>query len=132
MISHWLPFLLLSIPSGALGDRFDTRRIIQVGMLVFASVSIAWGVLFLTGKLQMWHACVLLDGARAWPACCGDPATQLLLYDMVGPAQLPSAVRLVATARNLGMLAGPAVGTALLASRPLDRASSSTRSSICR
>jgi MFS family permease len=33
---------------------------------------------------------------------------------MVGPSQLPSAVRLVATARNLGMLAGPAVGTALL------------------
>ncbi len=107
------PFLLLSIPSGALGDRFDTRRIIQVGMLVFASVSLAWGVLFLTGKLQMWHACVLLI-VHGMAGVLWNPATQLLLYDMVGPAQLPSAVRLVATARNLGMLAGPAVGTALL------------------
>jgi MFS family permease len=113
VISHWLPFLLLSIPSGALGDRFDTRRIIQVGMLVFASVSIAWGMLFLSGKLEMWQACVLLI-VHGMAGVLWNPATQLLLYDMVGPAQLPSAVRLVATARNLGMLAGPAVGTALL------------------
>ncbi len=113
VISHWLPFLLLSIPSGALGDRFDTRRVIQLGMVIFASVSIAWGVLFYTGKLEMWHACVLLV-VHGMAGVLWNPATQLLLYDMVGPAQLPSAVRLVATARNLGMLAGPAVGTALL------------------
>ena len=113
VISHWLPFLLLSIPSGALGDRFDTRRIIQIAMLIFASVSIAWGVLFYTGKLEMWHACVLLI-VHGLAGVLWNPATQLLLYDMVGPTQLPSAVRLVATARNLGMLAGPAVGTALL------------------
>ena len=110
VISHWLPFLVLSIPSGALGDRFDTRRIIQVGMLVFAGVSVAWGVLFLTGKLQMWHACVLLI-VHGMAGVLWNPATQLLLYDMVGPSQLPSAVRLVATARNLGMLAGPAMIT---------------------
>ena len=113
VISHWLPFLVLSIPSGALGDRFDTRRIIQVGMVIFASVSLAWGVLFYTGKLEMWHACVLLV-IHGMAGVLWNPATQLLLYDMVGPTQLPSAVRLVATARNLGMLAGPAVGTALL------------------
>ncbi|MEJ1966378.1 MAG: MFS transporter [Gammaproteobacteria bacterium] len=113
VISHWLPFLLLSIPSGALGDRFDPRRIIQVGMAVFASVSIAWGVLFYTGKLEMWHACVLLV-IHGLAGVLWNPATQLLLYDMVGPSQLPSAVRLVATGRNLGMLAGPAVGAALL------------------
>jgi MFS family permease len=117
VISHWLPFLLLSIPSGALGDRFDTRRVIQLGMLIFAGVSVAWGVLFFTGKLEMWHACVLLV-IHGLAGVLWNPATQLLLYDMVGPAQLPSAVRLVATARNLGMLAGPAVGTALLAVGP--------------
>jgi MFS family permease len=117
VISHWLPFLVLSIPSGALSDRFDTRRIIQIAMLIFASVSIAWGVLFYTGKLEMWHACVLLV-IHGLAGVLWNPATQLLLYDMVGPAQLPSAVRLVATARNLGMLAGPAVGTALLALGP--------------
>jgi MFS family permease len=117
VISHWLPFLLLAIPSGALADRFDTRRVIQIAMVVFAAVSLAWGVLFYTGKLEMWHACVLLV-VHGLAGVLWNPATQLLLYDMVGPGQLPSAVRLVATARNLGMLAGPAVGTALLALGP--------------
>ena len=36
VISHWLPFLLLSVPFGQLADRYDCRRIIQVGALLFA------------------------------------------------------------------------------------------------
>ena len=39
---------------------------------------------------------------------------QLLLYDIVGPADLMSAVRLNATARYLGVLVGPAVGGVIL------------------
>ena len=113
VISHWAPFLLFSIYSGALADRFDPRRIIQLGMLIFMSVSLAWGVLFMTGSLQEWHARVLL----VIHGCAGvlwGPASQLLLHEIVGPADLPSAVRLGATARYLGMLTGPAVGGLLL------------------
>ena len=39
---------------------------------------------------------------------------QLMLYDMVGPADLPSAVRLTATGITLGQLVGPAIGAVLL------------------
>ena len=115
VFAHWLPFLFLAIPSGALSDRFDTRRIIQLGMLVFMSVSIAWAVLFYTGKLQMWHAVVLLI-VHGLAGVLWNPATQVLLYDMVGPVQLPSAVRLTASARNLGMLVGPFLGSVLMLS----------------
>jgi MFS family permease len=113
VISHWLPFLAFSVYSGALADRFDPRRIIQLGMLLFMGVSIAWGVLFFTGALQPWHARLLL----IIHGCAGvlwGPAGQLLLHDIVDPAELQSAVRLGATARYLGMLCGPAVGGALL------------------
>jgi MFS family permease len=113
VISHWAPYLLFSIYSGALADRFDPRRIVQLGMLIFMSVSIAWGVLFLTDTLQEWHARALL----IIHGCAGvlwGPASQLLLHDIVQPAELPSAVRLGATARYLGMLTGPAVGGVLL------------------
>ena len=58
------------------------------------------------------------------PACCWSctacagalwaPAEQLLLHDFVGRADLPSAIRLNATARTLGILCGPVVGSALL------------------
>ncbi|MET0969692.1 MAG: MFS transporter, partial [Tardiphaga sp.] len=31
IVSHWLPFLLFSVTSGALAERFDPRRVIQCG-----------------------------------------------------------------------------------------------------
>ncbi|HZO22307.1 MAG TPA: MFS transporter [Steroidobacteraceae bacterium] len=113
VISHWAPFLLFSIYSGALADRFDPRRIIQIGMLLFMGVSIAWGVLFLTGWLRESHAWLLLI-VHGFAGVLWMPASQLLLHDIVGPEELSSAVRLGATARYLGMLTGPGVGAVLL------------------
>src|SRR6186713_1851318 len=113
VISHWVPYLLFSVYTGALADRFDPRRIIQLGMLMFVCVSIMWGVLFITDSLEQWHARVLLIIHGAAGVLWG-PASQLLLHDIVEPEVLPSAVRLGATARYLGMLSGPAVGGALL------------------
>jgi MFS family permease len=113
VVSHWLPFLLFSIYSGALADRFDPRRIVQVAMVGFMGVSIAWGVLFATGKLEMWHAMLLLV-MHGFAGVLWNPSVQLLLHDIVGPEHLQSAVRLTATARNLGMLAGPAIGAGLM------------------
>ena len=66
VISHWVPFLLFSIWSGGLADRVDPRRIIQIGILVLSAVSLAWGLLFVTDTLQMWHAAVLLIFHGYW------------------------------------------------------------------
>ncbi len=113
IVSHWLPILLFGVPVGALADRFDPRRLIQIGMLCFMTSSLCWGILFLTDSMQMWHAIVLLiihgTGSLFW-----NPPSQLLIHDIVGPDQLPSAVRLNATSRYLGLLAGPAIGGAIL------------------
>ncbi|MFI1988302.1 MFS transporter [Actinoplanes sp. NPDC020271] len=113
VISHWLPFLFLSVWFGSLADRYDCRRVIQAAQGLFALVSVAWGVLFLTGTLQIWHACVLLVLHGIAGALWG-PGEQLMLHDFVGDEELPSAVRLNATFRSLGVLFGPAVGSALL------------------
>jgi len=110
VISHWLPFLLLSIHAGALTERFDPRRMIQLGMLLFMSVSILWGVLFVTDSLQMWHAKALLI-VHGIAGVLWNPPSQVLLHDIVPAELLPSAVRLNATSRYLGLLGGPAVGS---------------------
>ena len=111
VISHWLPFLLFSIYSGALADRFDPRRIIQIGMVLFMLCSLAWGVLFLTDTLEIWHAVVILT-VHGIAGVLWAPASQLLIHDIVGREQLHSAVRLMAMSRVLGLLGGPAVGGA--------------------
>ncbi len=113
VISHWAPFLLLSMWFGSLADRYDCRRVIQAAQVLFMLVSVAWGVLFLTDSLQMWQACVLLVLHGIAGALWG-PGEQLMLHDFVGPDELPSAVRLNATFRSLGILFGPVVGSALL------------------
>jgi MFS family permease len=113
VISHWTPFLLLSVHFGALADRFDCRRVIQIAQAMFMAVSAAWGVLFLTGMLSMPAACVLLV-VHGMAGALWSPAEQLMLQDFVGPRDLESAVRLNATARSLGILFGPVVGSALL------------------
>src|SRR4030095_4594986 len=59
VISHWAPSLL-SVYTGAWADRYDCRKIILLAQGLFMGVSAAWGVLFLTSSLQMWHAMVLL------------------------------------------------------------------------
>ncbi len=109
VIAHWLPYLLFSVPAGALGDRLDPRRLIQAGMLLFVSASLGWGYFFVTDSLQMWHAMALL----ILHGCAGvlwTTSSQLLLHDIVATDQLPSGVRLLATARYLGVLVGPALG----------------------
>lgn len=113
VISHWLPFLLFSLWSGALNDRFDSRRIIQFGMLLFMVCSLGWGVLFVTDTLAVWHAVVLLT-IHGMAGVFWAPASQLLIHDIAGRENLHSAVRLMATARTLGLLGGPAVGGAML------------------
>ncbi|SEQ04734.1 Predicted arabinose efflux permease, MFS family [Solimonas aquatica] len=113
VIAHWVPYLLFSVWSGALADRFDPRRLIQIGMLIFIAVSLSWGLLFAFDVLQIWHAVVLLI-LHGIAGVFWTTPSQVLLHDVVQPAQLPSAVRLNATGRYLGMLCGPALGSGLL------------------
>jgi MFS family permease len=113
IVSHWLPFLMFSVAAGALADRFDPRRIIQIGMALFIIASLSWSYFFVTDTLQMWQAMVIL----VIHGCAGvlwQTPNQMLLYDIVGPSDLESAVRLNAMARYLGILVGPAVGGAIL------------------
>jgi MFS family permease len=113
VVSHWLPYLLFSVASGALAERFDPRRVIQAGMALFILASLSWGYFFITGTLQMWQAMAIL----VVHGCAGVlwlTPNQMLIYDIVGPAELESAVRLNAMARYLAVLAGPAVGAAIL------------------
>jgi MFS family permease len=113
VISHWVPFLLFSLHAGALADRHDCRRLIQISQVLFMLASLSWGVLFLLGTLQMWHAVVILlvHGAAG---VLGAPASQLIIHDMVPREDLASAIRLNASSRYMAILVGPAIGGGLM------------------
>jgi MFS family permease len=112
-ISHWTPFLLLSVYFGGVADRYDCRKVIQTAQILFMSVSAIWAVLFYTNTVQVWHASVLLI-IHGIAGVMWAPAEQLLIHDIVGAEHIASAVRLNATSRQLGILFGPAVGAGLM------------------
>jgi MFS family permease len=112
-ISHWTPFLLFSVYFGAVADRYDCRKVIQVAQVMYMGVSATWALLFFTDTIQLWHACLLLV-IHGVAGVLWTPAEQLLIHDIVGSEQIQSAVRLNATARQLGILFGPAVGAGLM------------------
>jgi MFS family permease len=105
--------LLLAGISGGLADRFDIRRLIQIGMLMFIGVSITWGIMFLTHTVTLELAMLLLV-IHGLAGVIWIPAAQVLIHQIVVPEQLASAVRLNATGRYLGFLVGPLLGAGLL------------------
>lgn len=113
VFSHWLPFLLFSVPAGALADRFDPKRLIQVGILLFIICSAGWAYLFITDTVEVWSAMTLLV-LHGFSGVFWLIISQILLYEIVDAATLPSAIRILATARYLGLLIGPAVGGFLM------------------
>ena len=113
VISHWTPFLFFAVYFGALADRHDCRRLIQAAQAMYALVSLTWGILFLTDTIEVWHACALLV-LHGLSGVLGQPASQLIIHDIVGREYLQSAVRLNSTGRNIAILFGPAVGSATM------------------
>jgi MFS family permease len=113
VLSHWTPFLLFAVYFGALADRFDCRKVIQVAQIMYMGVSAAWAFLFFTDTIEVWHACILLV-IHGMAGVLWGPGSQLLIHDIVGTEHLQSAVRLNSTSRQLGILFGPAVGGAMM------------------
>ena len=113
VLSHWTPFLLFSVYFGAMADRYDCRKVIQVAQIMYMGVSAAWAFLFWTDTIEVWHACVLLV-IHGMAGVLWGPGSQLLIHDIVGREQLQSAIRLNSTSRQLGILFGPAVGGGLM------------------
>lgn len=113
VVAHWLPYLLFSVAVGGLNDRIDSRRLIQIGAVMFMGVSLAWGYFFVTDTLQVWHAMLLLT-LHGVAGVFWSTSSSVLLYDIVGAEQLQSAVRLNATVRYLGLLVGPGLGSLIM------------------
>src|SRR5438094_10366642 len=60
-ISHWTPFLLLSVYFGGLADRYDCWKVVQWAKFLFMSVSAVWAILFVIHMIDVWYVTILLD-----------------------------------------------------------------------
>jgi len=114
VFTHWIPFVLFSAVAGTLADRVDSRVMIQVSQVLYMSCSLAWGVLALTGHLELWHVAIILV-VHGLAGVVFGPSSMLIIHEMVGPKDLVSAISINAASRNLAQMIGPVIGGALLA-----------------
>ncbi|GAA0574880.1 MFS transporter [Paractinoplanes ferrugineus] len=109
-----VPVLLLALPSGALADRFDRRRLllaVQVALFAVAAVLTALTWLDLMPPALLLVFTFLLGVGQAVTL----PTWQAVIPEVVSRDELPSASALGAVNTNLARSAGPAVAGLLVA-----------------
>jgi MFS family permease len=109
-----LPVLPISLAGGILIDRVPRRKLIMVTQLGLFLQAMAFALLAITGRIQLWHVLLLyfLFGALM---AIDHPARRAFLVDIVDRSDLANAVALNATVFNVSSLIGFAIGGVLIA-----------------
>ena len=117
-LAQFLPQFLLTLVVGHVADRYERRRVVIVCQAVLLCVSMLLGLGSLFGSLTEGAVLVLaclMGAARAFV----HPTMSALLPTLLDQRQLPRALALSASARQCGIIIGPALGGALYAFGPL-------------
>jgi MFS family permease len=115
--SRSLPQLLLAPVGGVAADRFDKRRLLLISQSSLALVTLANAFLVQFDVIELWHLVVIgaLQGV-AQPFTM--PTRTALIPHLVGDAQIPNALALDSTGRNLNRIVAPALAGILIAINP--------------
>ena len=111
--ARMLPFFLLGLLSGAIADRWDRRRLVQVGTLGASAVALVMALLLLSGLENVW-AVVGLVAALGCTFAFVLTVRQTFTYDIVGPERALNGLALGAMAMQGGGIAGSLVSGAVI------------------
>lgn len=109
-----LPLFLLGLPSGALADRFDRRRVYAVAQAALAGVAVVLAV-FASSDATTPTLLLALCLANGIGLAVRFPAFSALVPDLVPAHQLSAALTLNALAMNLTRVVGPLIAGAMIA-----------------
>ncbi len=109
-----LPFFLLVLPAGALGDIVDRRRLILVTEVWMLAAALVLAVVTFLGLMTPWVLLALTFVLSAGDAC-EAPSWRALLPELVEREDLASASALNGIEFNLARAVGPALAGLLIA-----------------
>jgi MFS family permease len=109
-----LPVLILSLPAGAIADRFPKRRILLVTQSVAMASSLLLALLTISGLVQVWMVLILALAIGLASAFEG-PARQSFTIELVGRDDLLNAISLDSMMMNGARIIGPALGGLVIA-----------------
>lgn len=110
-----LPFFLLALPSGALADLFDRRKLVLCFQFWMLAAAATLGFITLTGHITPW-ALLTLTFLLFVGNACGAPAWSAITPDLVPRKHLEPAIGLGSAGYNMSRGAGAAIGGVIVAS----------------
>src|SRR3989442_3035481 len=109
-----LPVFLLGLPSGALADIVDRRRLLMVGLAIMLMAVSIMGVLTLLGATTPWSL-LLLTFVLGLGTALNQPIWQAIMPGLVPRKELSNAVTLGGVGFNIARAIGPALGGIIVA-----------------
>lgn len=113
---QFTPAFVLALPSGAMSDRFDRRRLLMVGRVISGVAITVLGALVLAGGAATTRPAVLLAAMLiagiGWTL--SQPAMMALVPNLVPKEDLEVALALSSSVPSIGRTAGPIIGAGLL------------------
>lgn len=107
------PTAVLSMPAGALADRFDKRRLLMLTQIGMACCALILGVTDTLGVATLGQV-YALSLALGCISAVDAPIRQSFTVEMVGPEHLPNAVALNSMTFNTARIIGPAIAGVLI------------------
>ncbi|HUG16662.1 MAG TPA: MFS transporter [Thermomicrobiales bacterium] len=117
MAARGLPQLILSPYSGVAADRYDKRQLLVWSQSAVTAVALVTAALVHTGVIEVWHL-VALGLAQGVATPFTMPTRTALIPDLVPERQIPNALALESTGRNINRVVAPAISGVLLAINP--------------
>ena len=112
---QFAPQLLLLPWTGYAADRFNQRKLLMATQATMGVLALALGALTITGVVRLWHVYVFAF-AFGSAAALDSPVRHTFVAELVGDADLPSAVSLNSTSFNAACMVGPAAAGLVIAS----------------
>lgn len=109
-----IPVVPISLLGGVLIDRVPRRKLILVTQAILLAQAVLFGLLAVSGRLQLWNIIPLYFVFGAALAI-DHPARRAFLVELVGEDELANAVALNATVFNMSSLIGYALAGFMIA-----------------
>jgi MFS family permease len=110
---QFAPMLLFGLLGGVIADRYSKRVLLMITQSLAAALAVALSILTLSGAVEVWHIYVIAF-MLGLVTVVDNPARQVFVNELVGPARLRNAISLNSAVFQLGQLVGPAVGGVLI------------------
>jgi MFS family permease len=107
------PILVFTLFGGALADRMERRRLLQLTQFAAMILALTLAALVLTDVVKVWHVFAIAAG-RGIVMSINMPTRQAMLSDVVERKDLTNAIALNSATMNLTRILGGSIGGILI------------------